>query len=121
MTITPWGWWSEIESRSANAKYPQEIKLKRIVVDPGKRLSLQTHAFRTEIWIIFAGEAEITTGLSTNIYYPGQTLLILPGDAHRVKNVGTTALIIYECQYGEKCSEVDIVRFEDDYGRCEKG
>ena len=92
-------------------------KVKRFVVTPGKRLSLQRHAKRSELWQVVRGEALVTLGTGTARLSPGGTVAIPVGALHRVESVGAEDLVVIEVQMGEYVGEDDIERFEDDFGR----
>ena len=106
----PWGTW-EIMATSAN------YAVKRIVVKPGARLSLQRHAFRAEHWIVVGGTALVTRGTETFPVASGEHAAIGLGDVHRIENPGSDELVFIEVQHGERLDENDIERIEDDYGR----
>jgi mannose-6-phosphate isomerase-like protein (cupin superfamily) len=91
--------------------------VKRIVVDPGKRLSLQRHRRRSEHWHIVGGEALVTRGAEQFRMKEGDSLDIPMGALHRVQNVGAAPLVIIEVQRGDYFGEDDIERIEDDFGR----
>ena len=92
-------------------------KIKRLYVEPGARLSLQSHRFRSEVWCIVEGRAEATLdGKILRLSY-GDILTIPVGSVHRLSNPGEERLVVVEIQTGESFSEDDIVRYEDDYGR----
>jgi mannose-6-phosphate isomerase-like protein (cupin superfamily) len=89
---------------------------KRIVVLPGKRLSLQKHRYRDEFWIIEAGEGTVTIG---DVHFPakrGTTFFIPKGTLHRISCTSKLSLIFTEVAMGI-VSEDDIVRVEDDFDR----
>ncbi|MBU2649195.1 phosphomannose isomerase type II C-terminal cupin domain [bacterium] len=92
-------------------------KVKRIVVKPQKRLSLQLHHKRSEHWYIISGEAEITLGNQILHLKQGEIVDIPVETAHRVRNPGTVDLVFIEIQTGTYFEEDDIVRLEDDFGR----
>lgn len=92
-------------------------KVKRIVVKPGKRLSLQLHHKRSEHWYIVSGQAEITLGEEILTRSSTEAVDIPVETAHRVKNPGSDPLVFVEIQTGSYFGEDDIVRFEDDFGR----
>lgn len=92
-------------------------KVKRIVVLPGKRLSLQVHRFRSEHWFVVDGVGAVTVGETIAAIGPGDSVDIPVGTAHRVENTGSGNLVFIEVQHGESFGEDDIVRLEDDYGR----
>jgi mannose-6-phosphate isomerase len=106
----PWGYY-EVLLEDA------EHKVKRIVVYPGSRLSLQRHRHRDEHWLIVSGEAVFTLNTDELILGKGQSIDIPRGALHRVRNTGETDLVIVEVQTGDYFDENDIERVEDDYGR----
>lgn len=112
----PWGYF-EILYKDHN------YKVKRIVVHGGKRLSLQSHQKRDELWMVVAGRGFVTLRTdyqdSTFRLQPFDTIDIERTDIHRISNEGFTDLVFIEIQTGE-CSEDDIKRFEDDFGRVEE-
>jgi mannose-1-phosphate guanylyltransferase len=92
-------------------------KLKRIVVKPKKRLSLQKHFHRNEHWIVVSGTATVT--LEKKKYYvrPNESTYIKMGEIHRLENEGKIPVVLIEAQVGEYTGEDDIVRIEDDFKR----
>ena len=92
-------------------------KLKRIEVDPGRRLSYQYHHKRSEAWTIVEGIGRITLDGEIKDYKKGETILIPQGVKHRVENNGIKKLIFIEVQTGSYFGEDDIIRIEDDYNR----
>jgi glycosyltransferase involved in cell wall biosynthesis/quercetin dioxygenase-like cupin family protein len=106
----PWGYYEVLSDR-------EDHKVKRIVVFPGKRLSLQQHSHRSEHWMIVKGEAVVTRGSEAIELKPGQAIDIPKGTPHRVLNVREEPLIFIEIQTGEDFDENDIERLEDDFGR----
>jgi len=105
----PWGRWEEYLNEDG-------YRLKRIIVHPGERLSLQKHAYRAEHWVIVRGEGVFTLDTEDKRVGIGDMVFIPIGGVHRIQNVGSEELIIVETQLG-RCEEDDIVRLEDDYGR----
>jgi len=95
-------------------------KIKRIVVKPGKRLSLQRHFHRNEHWIVVSGTAEVQVGNRTYFVCPNESTYIKMGEIHRLSNPGKIPVILIEAQVGEYTGEDDIVRIEDDYKRVEE-
>jgi len=92
-------------------------KVKRIVVLPGKRLSLQLHHHRQEHWLVVTGHGIVTRDDEQIEVGPGEAV-DLPREArHRVENRGDAPLVFIEVQLGDYFGEDDIVRFEDDFGR----
>jgi mannose-6-phosphate isomerase len=92
-------------------------KVKRIVVEPGQRLSLQRHRRRAEHWYVVAGEAVVTLDDRDLPLGAGDAVDIGQGAWHRIRNPGTTPLVFVEVQRGDYFGEDDIERREDDYGR----
>ena len=94
------------------------LKVKKIVVKSGKRLSLQLHKLRDERWFIASGCGEIQIGNKTMDISEGDELFIEKYQVHRVRSAGLVDLVIIEIQTGV-CQEDDIIRIEDDFGRVE--
>ncbi len=94
-----------------------DYQVKRVEVLPGMRLSLQTHAKRTEKWIIVTGEGVATVGQKSIPSRPGVVIDIPVGEMHRIHNTGNKPLVFVEVQLGSYLGEDDIKRFEDDFGR----
>lgn len=92
-------------------------KVKRIWVNPGHRLSYQTHRLRSEHWVIIVGEAKVTINGKEFSLKAGDSIDIPLGSAHRIENIGRSPLTFIEVQRGEGFSENDVIRLEDDYGR----
>lgn len=106
----PWGTYTILED---NPKY----KIKRIVVDMGKRLSLQKHYHRNEHWIVVSGTATVTVEDKTFILRANESTYIKMGDVHRLANEGKVPVVLIEAQIGDYLGEDDIVRLEDDFKR----
>jgi mannose-1-phosphate guanylyltransferase len=106
----PWGTYTVVREGS-------RYKLKRIVVKPGARLSLQKHLHRSEHWIVLAGTAQVTNGEQTFLVRPNESTYIPMGQMHRLENPGKVDLEIVEVQVGDYVGEDDIQRFDDDYCR----
>jgi len=106
----PWGWYDSIDSGS-------RFQVKRILVKPGAKLSLQMHHHRAEHWIVVRGTAEVTNGDQVILLTENQSTYIPLGQAHRLANPGKVPLEIIEVQSGSYLGEDDIVRFDDTYGR----
>jgi mannose-6-phosphate isomerase len=92
-------------------------KVKRILVQPHKRLSLQIHRLRSEHWFVVRGTGTVAIGETVVSVAAGDSVDIGLGVAHRVENTGDGDLVFVEVQHGESFSEDDIVRLEDDFGR----
>ncbi len=106
----PWGCY---ESLSAGDRF----QVKRIVVNPGKVLSLQFHHHRSEHWVVVRGTARITVGDEARLLGEDQSTYIPLGSVHRLENPGRIPLEIIEVQTGAYLGEDDIVRLHDSYGR----
>jgi len=106
----PWGTYTVLEE---GARY----KIKRIVVNPGAKLSMQLHHHRSEHWVVVSGVAKITNGEREIVLNENESTFIPKNNRHRLENPGTTPLSIIEVQSGDYVGEDDIVRFEDSYGR----
>lgn len=92
-------------------------KMKRLVVTPGQRLSLQLHYHRSEHWIVTGGTAKVTLGEAEQMVHENQSIFIPMCTKHRLENPGKINLEVIEVQNGKYLEEDDIVRFEDVYGR----
>jgi mannose-6-phosphate isomerase-like protein (cupin superfamily) len=106
----PWGFYEIISEKD-------DHKVKRITVNPGKRLSLQSHKRRSEHWIIVSGRGVVTLNNNNYDLGEGESIDIMKGAAHRIANPGDSPLIFIEIQMGDYFGEDDIVRLEDDFGR----
>ncbi|ALK32938.1 mannose-1-phosphate guanylyltransferase/mannose-6-phosphate isomerase [Burkholderia plantarii] len=106
----PWGYYDSID-------HGDRFQVKRIVVQPGGRLSLQLHHHRAEHWIVVSGTALVTRGDEQFMLAENQSTFIPLGIAHRLENPGKLPLEIIEVQSGSYFGEDDIVRFDDIYGR----
>jgi mannose-1-phosphate guanylyltransferase/mannose-6-phosphate isomerase len=109
----PWGSYTVLEDA------PQH-KVKRICVQPGCKLSLQSHAHRKEHWVVLKGEALVQINETEHLLKSGQAIDICVGDKHRLSNPGAAVVEIIEIQTGTYFGEDDIVRYEDQYGRSSK-
>lgn len=92
-------------------------KIKRIIVKPNSKLSLQKHHHRNEHWIVVSGTATVTIENETLLVRPNESTYIKMGHVHRLENQGKINLVIIEVQVGEYVGEDDIIRLEDIYGR----
>ncbi len=106
----PWGTYEVLLST-------ESYKIKRIVVQPGKRLSLQKHFHRNEHWIVVSGTATVTVGEKVKLIRPNESTYIKMGELHRLENQGKIPVVLIEAQVGEYTGEDDIVRIEDDFAR----
>jgi mannose-1-phosphate guanylyltransferase len=119
VTSRPWGLYYVLESKNS-------YKVKKIVVNPKSRLSLQSHKHRSEHWIVVSGTATIEVRDTQKkpedwIFdlLPNQSCYINANTMHRIANNGKIPLVFIEVQVGEYTGEDDIERYEDDYGRIE--
>ena len=106
----PWGWYDSIDAG-------ERFQVKRIVVNPGARLSLQMHHHRAAHWIVVRGTAEVINGDQVLLLSENESTYIPLGHVHRLANPGKVPLEIIEVQSGSYLGEDDIVRYEDTYGR----
>lgn len=106
----PWGTYTVLEDSD-------RYKIKRIVVKPGKRLSLQKHFHRSEHWIVVSGTALVRVGDEEKMVKANESVYIPMGEKHRLENPGKIPLVLVEAQVGEYTGEDDIVRMEDDFKR----
>ncbi|MGE0003986.1 MAG: phosphomannose isomerase type II C-terminal cupin domain [Parvibaculaceae bacterium] len=93
------------------------FKVKRIVVTPGGRLSLQSHKHRGEHWTVVGGTATVTVGDEVAILTRSQSVDIPKGARHRLENHHEGLVEIIEVQFGDYLGEDDIVRYDDAYNR----
>jgi len=110
-TYRPWRSYTVLEE---GAFY----KIKRITVLPGKKLSYQLHHHRSEHWVVVKGTAKVTVGDTETFVRSGESTFVQTGFKHRLENPGKVLLEVIEVQLGEYLEEDDIVRFDDDFGRC---
>lgn len=106
----PWGRWDCLHAEPG-------FQVKRLLVRPGKRLSYQTHARRSERWTVAKGEALVTLDGKEARLSPGGMIEIPVGAAHRLANPGQGELVVIEVQLGDYLGEDDITRISDDFGR----
>jgi mannose-1-phosphate guanylyltransferase len=108
----PWGSYDSIDNG-------ERFQVKRIMVKPGEKLSVQMHHHRAEHWIVVAGTAKVTNGSETLLLCENQSTYIPVGVIHALENPGKIPLELIEVQSGTYLGEDDIVRFSDRYGRVE--
>ncbi len=106
----PWGYYQSVDS---GPRY----QVKRIVVSPGRRLSLQKHFHRAEHWVVVSGTAEVTRGEEVRTVHENESIFLPIGVVHRLVNPGKINLELIEVQTGSYLGEDDIVRLEDVYNR----
>lgn len=105
--------WGSYETLVEGTKY----KVKRITVNPGASLSLQSHHHRSEHWVVVTGVAEVTNGENVFTLKHDESTYIPAQTKHRLRNPGNILLELIEVQSGEYLGEDDIIRYEDIYGR----
>ncbi len=108
----PWGTYEVLYTHD-------NYKIKRIVVNPGKRLSLQKHLHRNEHWIVVKGEATVQVGAYSKIVYENESTYIKKEELHRLSNESQDPIVLIEAQVGSYTGEDDIIRIEDDFRRTE--
>lgn len=108
----PWGEYTVLEE---GVRY----KIKRVVVKPGGKLSLQLHHHRSEHWVVVRGTAKVTIGNRETFIHENESAYVPKSTPHRLENPGKVPLEIIEVQNGEYVGEDDIKRIEDVYGRTE--
>ncbi len=106
----PWGHYEDLVEGVG-------FRVKRIVVKPGGRLSMQYHHHRSEHWVVVDGEAQVTCEDRRTTVLPNQSMYIPKGARHRLENTTDRPLVLIEVQCGVYCGEDDIVRLDDVYGR----
>ncbi|GJD75218.1 mannose-1-phosphate guanylyltransferase/mannose-6-phosphate isomerase [Methylobacterium goesingense] len=106
----PWGWYQRID-------IGERFQVKRIMVTPGGRLSLQKHFHRAEHWVVVKGTAEVTLNDAVVLVHENEAVYLPIGSMHRLTNPGKIPLELIEVQVGSYTGEDDIIRVEDIYGR----
>lgn len=106
----PWGWYQRID-------IGERFQVKRIMVTPGGRLSLQKHFHRAEHWVVVKGTAEVTLNEQIVLVHENEAVYLPIGSMHRLTNPGKIPLELIEVQVGSYTGEDDIIRVEDIYGR----
>lgn len=106
----PWGWFESLALSTS-------FQVKRISVYPDAALSLQSHKYRSEHWIVVEGVAKVTIDNQVKLVEAGQSVYVPLGAVHRMENPGESLLVLIEVQIGTYLGEDDIVRYEDRYFR----
>ena len=106
----PWGSYQSVDNGERH-------QVKRIIVKPGQRLSLQKHYHRSEHWIVVRGAARVTVNELVKTVHENESIYIPIGAVHRLENPGKIMLELIEVQTGSYLGEDDIIRIEDDYRR----
>jgi mannose-6-phosphate isomerase-like protein (cupin superfamily) len=103
----PWGYYIVLEE-------DKDYKIKKVIVQPGQKLSLQLHYHRSEHWIVVSGFAEVDLNDNQVILRKGESMFVPIGVKHQLKNPGIIPLEVLEVQIGEYLEEDDIVRFPEE-------
>ena len=106
----PWGWFETLAMRG-------RFQVKRILVNPGAALSLQSHHHRSEHWIVVEGTAKVTVDNEVKLLSEGESVYIPLASVHRLENPGKLPMLLIEVQTGAYLGEDDIIRYEDNYAR----
>lgn len=106
----PWGWFDVLA-------LGERFQVKRIVVKPGAKLSLQSHVHRSEHWIVVSGTARVTVDDTVRLVSETESIHVPLGAIHRMENPGRVPMVLIEVQTGPYLGEDDIIRYEDDYRR----
>ena len=106
----PWGFYESLIQGD-------RFQVKRIVVKPGQKLSLQKHFHRAEHWVVVTGTALVTRDDTSTLLHENESIYVPLGAVHRLENPGRIPLTLIEVQSGAYLGEDDIVRIEDTYGR----
>ena len=106
----PWGYYQGVDVGPRH-------QVKRIVVNPGSKLSLQKHHHRSEHWVVVKGTAEVTVGDDVRPVHENESIYVPIGARHRLANPGKIPLELIEVQVGSYLGEDDIIRFDDVYHR----
>ena len=108
----PWGCYVELTGGDHAGH-----KVKKISVQPKKRLSLQSHQHRSEHWTIVKGTAKVQLDDNFHTLKENDYIFIKAGALHRIENIGDDLLEFIEVQVGDYLGEDDIKRYQDDFGR----
>ena len=106
----PWGSFENIQ-------YGKGYKVKKLLILPGEKISLQKHLKRSEHWVVVEGKAKVTKGDKVFYLLRNQSIFIDKKQIHRIENTTKKDLVIIEVQTGEYLEEDDIIRIEDKYKR----
>jgi mannose-1-phosphate guanylyltransferase/mannose-6-phosphate isomerase len=106
----PWGYYRSVDTGD-------RFQVKRLMVKPGARLSLQKHFHRAEHWVVVCGTALVQRGEEVTLVSENESVHIPIGTPHRLENPGKVPLHLIEVQSGAYLGEDDIVRLADNYGR----
>ena len=106
----PWGYYESVDAG-------ERFQVKRLVVAPKGKLSLQKHLHRAEHWVVVRGTAEVTIGDKVSTVHENESVYVPIGAVHRLANPGKIPLELVEVQSGSYLGEDDIERFDDVYRR----
>ena len=106
----PWGHYDSLDRGD-------RFHVKRIVVKPNAKLSLQSHHHRAEHWVVVRGAAEVTIGEAIRVIHENESIFIPIGSVHRLANPGRIPLEVIEVQTGSYLGEDDLIRLNDVYKR----
>jgi len=106
----PWGWFESLALGDI-------FQVKRIIVKPEASLSLQSHSYRSEHWIVVEGTAKVTINDDIRLIFEGQSVYVPLGAKHRLENPKNLPLLLIEVQIGSYLGEDDIIRYDDIYSR----
>lgn len=106
----PWGHFQQFVTN-------ETVTVKTITIEPGCRLSLQTHKYRAEMWHVLEGVADVQVGDQAYMAYPRDMVWVGPGTVHRIGNSTLRTTRILEIAFGA-FDEEDITRLQDDFARC---
>jgi mannose-1-phosphate guanylyltransferase/mannose-6-phosphate isomerase len=109
-SLRPWGRWTSLLSAPG-------YQIKLIEINPGAKLSLQSHERRSEHWIVVSGTALVTKGDDAVEVRTNESAYVPVGEVHRIENRGSEPLKVIEVQLGDYLGEDDITRLEDDWDR----
>lgn len=105
----PWGNYTILHTENV-------CQVKKLVLSPGKRISLQSHKFRSEHWFIVSGQGIAELDEDKILVGPGDSVDVPIGSRHRITCSSLEPLVFIEVQTGSSFAEDDILRFEDDFG-----
>lgn len=108
LEVRPWGYYIVLEEN-------KDYIIKKVIIQPNQKLSLQLHYHRSEHWIIVSGFAEVDLNDNQIMLRKGESMFVPIGVKHQLKNPGIIPLEVLEVQIGEYLKEDDIVRFDNDY------
>ena len=113
IVLKPWGSYKVLEQG-------KNYTVKKIIIKPNGKLSLQSHQHRSEHWIVVKGEAEVTLDNKVKILKINENIFIPIKKKHTIANNKEEDLIIIEVWFGDHLDENDIIRYDDIYGRVTK-